>query len=313
MTTLAANAAPAPTPATATRRKAVQSRVEARAGYLFATPALVLIVTILLAPIAVVVALAFTDYQLGAVEWAWIGLGNYERMLDDPVFWRSLANTFLYVAIVVPGSVVFALVVAILVNERKKTRTLYQIIYFLPVTTTLIAMSVVWHFVLNPQIGPIAALLRSLGLPAMDVFGDPDLVLAGLATIGIWQLVGFNMVLFLAGLTAIPRDLYDAADIDGADHPWDRFVRVTWPMLGPTTVFVVVTTTITAFRVFDTVAVITRGGPLGRSEVLLYAMYLEGFQYFDIGYAAALTVVFLVTVVALAVMQAFFLDRKVHY
>lgn len=293
--------------------RAVQRRVEARAAYAFATPALVLILALLLVPIAVVIGLSFTDYQLGAIEWSWIGLGNYERMLDDPVFWRSLSNTFIYVAIVVPGSVGAALVVAILVHERKRTRTLYQIIYFLPVTTTLIAMSVVWHFVLNPQIGPVAAAVRALGLPGFDMFGDPDLVLLALAIIGIWQLIGFNMVLFLAGLTAIPRDLYDAAEIDGADRALDRFTRVTWPMLGPTTVFVVVTTTITAFRVFDTVAVITRGAPLGRSEVLLYAMYLEGFQYFDMAYASALTVVFLVTVVTLAVLQAFFLDRKVHY
>ncbi|PKR89037.1 ABC transporter permease [Pleomorphomonas diazotrophica] len=295
------------------RRLSSQSRVEAFTGQMFALPALLLIVGLLLVPILVVAVLGFSDYQLGAIEWSWIGLGNYERMLDDPVFWRSIGNTFLYVAVVVPGSVLSALVVAILVNDRKHFKSVYQIIYFLPVTTTLIAMSVVWHFVLNPQLGPIAGLLRALGLPPVDLFGDLDLVLIALSLIGIWQLVGFNMVLFLAGLTAIPRDLYDAAAIDGADHPWDRFARVTWPMLGPTTVFVVVTTTITAFRVFDTVAVITRGGPIGRSEVMLYAIYLEGFQYFEIGYASALTIVFLVVVVALAVLQAFFLDRKVHY
>lgn len=303
-------AAPASRPA---GPRATQSRIEATAAYWFATPALMLLVALLLVPIAVVAGLSLTNYELGAIDWQFVGLGNYAKMLSDPVFWRSVSNTFLYVAIVVPGAVGSGLLVAILVNERKKTRTLYQIIYFLPVTTTLIAMSVVWHFVLNPQIGPVAALVRSLGLEPFDAFGDPALVLIGLAVIGIWQLVGFNMVLFLAGLTAIPRDLYDAAEIDGADHPWDRFARVTWPMLGPTTVFVVVTTTITAFRVFDTVAVITRGGPLGRSEVMLYAMYLEGFQYFNIGYASALTLVFLVVVVALAVFQAFILDRKVHY
>lgn len=295
------------------RRLSSQSRVEAFTGQMFALPALLLIVGLLIVPILVVIVLGFSDYQLGAIDWSWIGLGNYERMLDDPVFWRSISNTFLYVAVVVPGSLISALVVAILINDRKRFKSVYQIIYFLPVTTTLIAMSVVWHFVLNPQLGPIAGLLRALGLPPVDLFGDPDLVLIALSLIGIWQLVGFNMVLFLAGLTAIPHDLYDAAAIDGADHPWDRFARVTWPMLGPTTVFVVVTTTITAFRVFDTVAVITRGGPIGRSEVMLYAIYLEGFQYFEIGYASALTVVFLVVVVALAVLQAFFLDRKVHY
>lgn len=290
-----------------------QLRAEAAAGYAFVTPALILIMVLLIAPIVVVLLLSLTDYQLGALEWSWVGLANYSDMLGDRIFLRSLGNTFIYVAIVVPGSVILGLVVAILVQERTKSKAIYQTIFFLPVTTTLIAMSVVWHFLLNPSLGPITSLTRALGLGEFDVFGDPDLVLVGLAVIGIWQLVGFNMILFLAGLTAIPRDLYDAADIDGADGAWDRFARVTWPMLGPTTLFVVVTTTITAFRVFDTVAVITRGNPQGRSDVLLYTLYKVGFQDFNMGPASAMTIAFLVFVLVIALAQAFFIDRRTHY
>lgn len=290
-----------------------QLRAEAAAGYAFVTPALILIMVLLIAPIVVVLLLSLTDYQLGALEWSWVGLANYSDMLGDRIFLRSLSNTFIYVAIVVPGSVVLGLVVAILVQERTKSKAIYQTIFFLPVTTTLIAMSVVWHFLLNPSLGPITSLTRALGLGEFDVFGDPDLVLVGLAVIGIWQLVGFNMILFLAGLTAIPRDLYDAADIDGADGAWDRFARVTWPMLGPTTLFVVVTTTITAFRVFDTVAVITRGNPQGRSDVLLYTLYKVGFQDFNMGPASAMTIAFLVFVLVIALAQAFLIDRRTHY
>jgi multiple sugar transport system permease protein len=291
----------------------VQQRAEAWAGYAFATPALVLIITLLILPIIVVFGMSLTNYQLGAIDWSFIGLGNYQALLSDGPFQRSLLNTLIYAAIVVPGSVFFALVVAILIYERTHTKTIYQIIFFLPVTTTLIAMSVVWHFVLNPSLGPVTALVRSFGFQDFDVFGDPDLVLLGLAVIGIWQLVGFNMILFIAGLTAIPRDLYDAADIDGADNGLDRFWRVTWPMLGPTTLFVVVTTTITAFRVFDTVAVITRGNPMGRSDVMLYSMYMVGFQDFNIGYASAITMVFLLFVLCIALFQAFLIDRRTHY
>ncbi len=290
-----------------------QLRAEAAAGYAFVTPALILIMVLLIAPIVVVLLLSLTDYQLGALEWSWVGLANYSDMLGDRIFLRSLGNTFIYVAIVVPGSVVLGLLVAILVQERTKSKAIYQTIFFLPVTTTLIAMSVVWHFLLNPSLGPITSLTRALGLGEFDVFGDPDLVLVGLAVIGIWQLVGFNMILFLAGLTAIPRDLYDAADIDGADGAWDRFARVTWPMLGPTTLFVVVTTTITAFRVFDTVAVITRGNPQGRSDVLLYTLYKVGFQDFNMGPASAMTIAFLVFVLVIALAQAFLIDRRTHY
>ncbi|MFM7333659.1 MAG: carbohydrate ABC transporter permease [Tabrizicola sp.] len=290
-----------------------QMRAEAVAGYAFATPALVLILVLLIAPIIVVFMMSLTDYQLGALDWSWVGLGNYAEIFSDRVFLRSLGNTFIYVAIVVPGSVILGLVVAILVHERTKSKAIYQTIFFLPVTTTLIAMSVVWHFLLNPSLGPVTSLSRALGWGEFDVFGDPNLVLVGLAVIGIWQLVGFNMILFLAGLTAIPRDLYDAADIDGADGAWDRFARVTWPMLGPTTLFVVVTTTITAFRVFDTVAVITRGNPQGRSDVLLYTLYKVGFQDFNMGPASAMTIVFLVFVLVVALVQAFVIDRRMHY
>lgn len=290
-----------------------QMRAEAVAGYAFATPALVLILVLLIAPIIVVFMMSLTDYQLGALDWSWVGLGNYAEIFSDRVFLRSLGNTFIYVAIVVPGSVILGLVVAILVHERTKSKAIYQTIFFLPVTTTLIAMSVVWHFLLNPSLGPVTSLSRALGWGEFDVFGDPNLVLVGLAVIGIWQLVGFNMILFLAGLTAIPRDLYDAADIDGADGAWDRFARVTWPMLGPTTLFVLVTTTITAFRVFDTVAVITRGNPQGRSDVLLYTLYKVGFQDFNMGPASAMTIVFLVFVLIVALVQAFVIDRRTHY
>lgn len=294
-------------------RRSAQLRAEALAGYAFATPALVLIILLLIAPIVVVVIMSLTDYQLGALNWSWVGLANYSEMLQDRVFLRSLGNTFIYVAIVVPGSVIFGLITAILVQERTRSKAIYQTIFFLPVTTTLIAMSVVWHFLLNPSLGPVTSLARALGLGEFDVFGDPDLVLIGLAVIGIWQLVGFNMILFLAGLTAIPRDLYDAADIDGADGAWDRFARVTWPMLGPTTLFVVVTTTITAFRVFDTVAVITRGNPMGRSDVLLFTLYRVGFQDFNMGPASAMTIAFLVFVLVVALAQAFIIDKRTHY
>jgi multiple sugar transport system permease protein len=293
--------------------RSTQMRAEAMAGYAFATPALMLIVLLLIGPIIVVFLMSLTDYQLGALDWSWVGLGNYAEIFADRLFLRSLGNTFIYVAIVVPGSVILGLVVAILVHERTKSKAIYQTIFFLPVTTTLIAMSVVWHFLLNPSLGPVTSLSRALGWGEFDVFGDPDLVLVGLAVIGIWQLVGFNMILFLAGLTAIPRDLYDAADIDGADGAWDRFARVTWPMLGPTTLFVVVTTTITAFRVFDTVAVITRGNPQGRSDVLLYTLYKVGFQDFNMGPAAAMTIAFLVFVLIVALVQAFVIDKRTHY
>ncbi len=139
------------------------------------------------------------------------------------------------------------------------------------------------------------------------------MALPTLCMIGIWQMLGLNMVLFMAGLKSIPRDLYEAADVDGADSAWERFRTVTWPMLGPATMFASVVTAIRSFQVFDTVAVLTQGGPNKATEVLLYTMYTEGFSFFRTGYASAITVVFLVVVLSLTLLQAWLAERRTHY
>jgi multiple sugar transport system permease protein len=287
--------------------------MEKLTGMGFALPATVLLVMTSLAPLAVLVVLSFTDYRLDDLGFRFIGLDNFGKAMTDPVFRRALWNTFVYVAIVLPLAVGLGLLVAILVHGRKRTRSFYEVVYFLPVTSTLIAMATVWTFVLHPKLGPVNALLEAVGIERQAFLSDPRLVLPTLAVIGVWHLVGFNMVLFLAGLTAIPKDLYEAAEVDGCANPIDRFLTITWPLLGPTTMFVIVTTSITAFKVFDTVAVMTHGGPIGASEVLLYAIYLEGFQYFHTAYAAALTVVFLAFILVFSVLQAFVLERRTHY
>jgi len=283
------------------------------AGHAFAAPATLLLLLIYVVPVVALVWLSLTDYELGAVETRFLGLENFARALADPVFRRSIANTFAYVAIVLPGGVLLGLGAALLVHGRIRSRSVYEVIYFLPVTSTLIAMATVWQFLLHPRLGPVREITLALGLGEVAFLSDPALVIPTLAAIGLWQLVGFNMILFLAGLSAIPADLYEAAALDGASGGIDRFLRVTWPLLGPTTMFVTVTTSITAFKVFDTVRVLTEGGPAGASEVLLYVIWLEGFQYFRIGYAAALTLIFLAFILAFSILQAVALDRRVHY
>jgi multiple sugar transport system permease protein len=290
-----------------------QQWVERLAGCGFAFPAFALLLLIDIIPLAVLLYLSFTDYQLGALDTHFLGLDNFSKALADPVFRRSITNTFVYVAIVLPLAVGLGLLIAVLLHGRKRTRSFYEVVYFLPVTSTLIAMATVWQFLLHPSLGPINGMLRAVGFHEVAFLNEPAYVLPTLAAIGIWHLVGFNMVLFLAGLSAIPRDLYEAAEIDGCRGGIDRFLTITWPLLGPTSMFVIVTTSITAFKVFDTVAVMTRGGPMGSSEVLLYAIYLEGYQYFHMGYAAALTLVFLVFVLLFSILQTFVLERRVHY
>lgn len=289
----------------------MQLRRLSLAGYAMAAPAALLLMGLYALPVIGLVILSLTDYELGAIDIQWIGLENFRRALQDPVFRRSIANTLLYVLIVLPGSVGLGLLTALLIHGRRKTRSFYEVIYFLPVTSTLIAMATVWQFLLHPTLGPVNALMQVFGLPQIAFLSEPVWVIPTLAAIGVWQLVGFNMILFLAGLSNIPSELYDAATVDGVTSPVDRFVRITWPMLGPTTLFVVVTSTMTSLKVFDTVAVLTHGR--SGSEVLLYAIYLEGFQYFKMGYAAALTLLFLAVVIVLAAIQSRQMDRRVHY
>lgn len=283
------------------------------AALAMSTPAIVLMLLMLIGPLCAVIALSFTDYQLGAPSLAWIGLANYQEMLDDRVFWIALINTVVYVAIVVPLAVAFGLGVALLIESGSSLRSWYRTIYFLPVMATVIAMSIVWEFMLHPQFGLINALLASMGLEGYSWLQDRRTALYALCAIGIWQALGFNMVLFLAGLMSIPRHLYDAAEVDGARSGWDKFRLVTWPMLGPTTLFVVVITSIRGFQVFDTVHVLTKGGPSKSTEVLIHRMYVEGFEFFRSGYGAALTVVFLAFVLLLTLIKAQLASRRVHY
>lgn len=281
--------------------------------YLLAGPAFLLMLLLLIGPVFAVLLLSFTDYQLGAKSFDFIGLENYIELAGERVFWKSLGNTLAYVAVVVPVSLALGLGTALLIESGRSWRAFYRAVYFVPVMATLIAMAIAWEFMLHPQFGLVNLALKSLGLAPQNWLNDPALALWGLATIGIWQSFGFNMVLFLAGIVSIPKHLYEAAEMDGARSAWQRFRLVTWPMLGPVTMFVVVISAIRSFQVFDTVHALTKGGPVKATEVLLYTMYAEGFEFFRSGYAAAITVIFLVFVLVLTVIKTRLLDRKVHY
>lgn len=296
-----------------TSRRSGQARAEAIAAYVLSAPAIFCLLGVLLLPTLATFVLSFTDWQFGAPTLRWIGFDNYAHLASDRVFWKSLSNTVLYVAVVVPLSVGLGLGVALLIEAGTSARGFYRAAYFLPVTATLIAMATVWEIMLHPSIGLINLVIEALGLPKRNWLKHPDLALFALAGIGIWQALGLNMVLLLAGLKSIPRDLYEAVDIDGADGPWTRFVTVTLPMLGPALSFVLIISAIRSFQVFDTVAVLTEGGPNKATEVLLYTMYQESFSFFRAGYGAAITVVFLAFVLLLTLLKARIAEKRVHY
>jgi multiple sugar transport system permease protein len=214
---------------------------------------------------------------------------------------------------VAPASVILGLALALLIEAGTQGRAFFRAVFFLPVVSLIVAMASVWQYLMHPTIGPINLLLGKLGLPAVNWLGTSDTVLWALAIIGIWQAIGFNMVLYLAGLTSIDRTLYQAAEIDGASSAWERFRLVTWPMLSPMTLFVITISVINAVKVFETVAALTQGGPAKASEVLLWSIYEEGFVYLHIGTASAMAVVFVAVLLVLILLQTRVLERRVQY
>ncbi|WP_420965415.1 carbohydrate ABC transporter permease [Bradyrhizobium sp. B120] len=287
--------------------------VDGIAAYALAGPAILLLFGLFFAPVIAVFVIALTDWQFGARTFAFIGIANFREVFADQGFRASLFNTILYILIVVPCTVMLGLAIALLIESGRSLRTLYRAVHFLPFMATLAAMAIAWEALLHPTIGLVNQTFSAMGLPTANWLRDEATALPVLAVIGIWQNLGFAMVLFLAGLKSIPRDLYDAAEIDGADLLLDRFRTVTLPMLSPVSMFVVIVVALRALQAFDTIKVLTQGGPGHASEVLLYTLYRESFEYLRTGYGAAVAVVFLLVVVALTLIQARIMDKRVHY
>lgn len=282
-------------------------------GWLMVTPAFLLLAIFVVGPVLAVLVFSFTDYRLGARSFSFVGITNYLALLEDATFRRSFLNTLVYVGIAVPVSVLLGLGVALLINGTRTFQGLYRSLYFLPVMATVIAMAIVWEFLLHPRFGFFNLLLMELGQERVAWLSHPDTALPAIAVIGIWQLFPFNMVLILAGLSIVPRDLLDAARIDGASQAWQRFLLVTLPALSSMLVFVLVIALIRSFQVFDLIHLLTKGGPSKATEVLVYTMYVEGLQFFRTGYGAAITMVFLAVIGCLTLLKFRFLDRRAHY
>lgn len=299
-----------------------------RVHWWFVAPAVTLMLVILVLPILLAGGLSLTDYALGNRSANFVGLENYEDIFTRSDYERMFKVSFLYVLLTVPASVALGLGAALLINSLARFGDLYKTIYFLPVMAALLAMAIAWEFALHPSVGVLNTVLEMGCGTALEAWpwyangcqgsfplwlGDRDYAIWTLSFIGIWQGFGFNMVLYLAGLTGIPRELYNAAEVDGASSGWERFRLVTWPMLGPTTVFVVTISTIRSFQVFDTVEALTRGGPSKSTYVMLYAIYEKAIQQNLIGIGAAITVVFLLFVLLLTLIQRYLVERRVHY
>jgi ABC-type sugar transport system permease subunit len=242
------------------------------------------------------------NWSILQVETPFVGLANYAGLLQDDRFWNALRNTLYYTIGAVPITTILALAVALGVNERIPASKLLRSAYFLPGISSLAVMGLVWTYLVNPQIGMFSYTLTGLGLPATDWLQSTTWALPAVTLVGIWKSVGFDMVIFLAGLQGIAPTYYEAAKIDGAGR-WQRFWNITLPLLRPTTLFVVVTSVIGSFQVFDQVYVMTRGGPLFSTETLVTYMYHQGFEIFHMGYATAISAILFVVILVISGLQ----------
>lgn len=243
-----------------------------------------------------------------------VGTENYERLFLDGMIWQALLNTLKYAIIEVPFSIAIALVLAVLLNRKMRGRSIYRAIYFLPMVAAPAAVAMVWSWLYNTRFGLLNHLLGKIGLGPVEWLSDPNISIVAVAIVGIWSVIGYNMVLFLAGLQEIPRDYYEAAEIDGANSV-QQFFKITVPLISPTMFFVVVTRVIASMQVFDTIfMMIDRSSPaLTKTQSLVYLFYRYAFVENNKGYGSAIVVLLLCIIMVITVFQMIAQKKWVHY
>jgi multiple sugar transport system permease protein len=299
----------------ATRRRSSARRREAIQGVLYASPWLLGFFLFTFGPMLASLYLAFTDFTISNLSPNVVGFDNFVRALSskDNQFWPSLGRTFQYALFLVPLGLFGSLLAAILLNQGLKLTTLFRTLFFLPSLTPVVASAVIWAWLYNADWGLLNHMLSFVGIKGPKWLADPDIALYSIIVVALWSAVGGNtMIIFLAGLQGVPRELHEAAEIDGA-NAFDRFRAVTLPMISPTVFFNLVIGVIGALKVFATPVVMTNGGPNYATWTFILHLYQNGFQSFDMGYASALAWVFMLIVVTLTVANLALSKRWVYY
>ncbi|MCA9906714.1 MAG: sugar ABC transporter permease [Anaerolineae bacterium] len=286
------------------RTRRIRLNGEARMALLAVLPALLILGLFTVYPIFYSGYLSLQDWNGFDPESTWVGLQNYVDWFQSPTFWHSLSVTAAYVIGLTVLSLVGGLAVALLLNSGVRGVTFYRVLFFIPVVTATVAAATVWRYLLDPGSGLVNTALRSFGVQGPNWLSDPTWALPAVILVGVWKRIGFNMVIFLAGLQTIPRVYYEAAMVDGAS-PWHRFRHITLPLLSPTTLLVAIMTLIDAFLVFDVVFVMSNGtgGPVGSTEVLGFLLWREAFRYFNLGDASAIGWILFLIVLAVTLVQ----------
>jgi multiple sugar transport system permease protein len=279
----------------------------ARAGLLLAAPALTVIAVFFFVPVIAALLLSLTDFDIYALadlgNLRFVALGNYLQLVQTPLFWRALGNTLYFTVVGVPLSIGVSLGAALLLNSKlARWQPLFRTLLFAPVVTTLVAVAIIWRYLLHSRYGLINYALGEVGVQPVDWLGDPRWAMPAIIVFSVWKSFGYNMVIFVAGLQTIPPELYEAASLDGA-NAWQRFRHVTLPMLGPTLLLVSILTVAGYFQLFAEPYVMTQGGPAQRTLSVLYFMYEEGFKWWNLGTASAVAFVLFLMMFAVTMLQ----------
>lgn len=283
-------------------------------GWLFAAPALVIIAVFFFLPVLGALALSLTDFDLYALadlhNLRFVGLANYGQLLESREFWGALTNTCYFVVLGVPLSLLASLVAALLVNSRlTHWPALFRTALFAPVVTTVVAVALVWRYLLHTRYGLLNWALGALGVHPVDWLGDPHWAMPAIVLFAVWKNFGYNMIILIAALQAIPQELHEAARLDGASL-WQEFSRVTLPALRPTLLLVAILTAAGYFQLFAEPFVMTQGGPLQSTMSVLYLMYEQGFKWWNLGTASALAFLLFLVVLAVTALEMRLLRRS---
>ena len=290
-----------------TRRSKTNHMNQYSAAWFFLAPALTALALFFALPVASALAMSFTDFDIYALgDWhfvQFVGLANYARILETPLFWTALRNTFYFVLVGGPLSVAVSLGTALMLNSRlARFKPLFRTVYFLPVVTSLVAVAIVWRYLFHPAHGLLNYFLSWLGVSPIDWLGNPAAAMPAIILLAVWKNFGYNMLIFIAGLQNIPDELYEASQLDGAGA-WKQFISITIPMLAPTTIFVVMITIIGYFQLFAEPYVMTQGGPLNSTMSIVLMMYEQGFRWWSMGYAAAIAFVLFAIILVFTLIQ----------
>ncbi|HEW91467.1 MAG TPA: sugar ABC transporter permease [Thermotogaceae bacterium] len=284
---------------------------ESFGAFAFLLPSFIHLMIFGLAPIGFALYLSFHQWNIVIPEKPFVGFDNYVKLFGDKFFWNAMKNTAIY-TLHVPIGMAFSLFVAVLLNQRIKGISLFRTILFLPSVSSFVAVAMIWQFMYNPEFGLLNVILSKLGLPQLNWLGDPKIALISVMIVSIWSQIGYQMVIFLAGLQGIPAYLYEAAKIDGSNK-WQMFWKITLPLLRPTTLFVLITSVIGSFQVFTSIYIMTQGGPLRSTDVVVYHIYKNAWEYMKMGYASAMAWILTIIIFIATLLQIKFLGKDVSY